>query len=122
MHKAMNYENYEETIVEGFGVALIGWPGDGKVVNPGSLSSHQRRVLKSALEKEDCKWVKLTPAQMEARKLKDAQREQGGERVSGPPRKKRAKTSAPERAEHERVEEDEDEENDLDDDDVNMAC
>lgn len=34
----MNYANYESKIVEELGVALIGWPGDGKVENPGGLS------------------------------------------------------------------------------------
>jgi hypothetical protein len=94
--KKMNYTNYESKIVEELGVALIGWPGDGKVENPGSLGPDKGLELRVALEKNQCKWVILTKGQQEARKRQNAQREQDGEMVYGPPRKKRARISAPE--------------------------
>jgi hypothetical protein len=88
----MNYVNYERSIVGELGVALIGWPGDGKVENPGSIGLDKGLALKDALEKSECKWILLTSEQQEARKIQNSQREHNGEMVYGPIRKKRAKT------------------------------
>lgn len=95
-NKVMNYTNYERKIVEELGVALIGWPGGGKVENPGGLTHDKVLALRNALEKNDCRWVILTCEERETRKRKNAEREQDGEKVYGPPRKKRVKRSAPE--------------------------
>ena len=105
----MNYLNYESKIVEELGVALTGWPGDGKVENPGNLGPDKGLALKDALVKKECKWIILTSEQQEARKIQNAQREQDGEMVYGPPRKKRAKRSTLEKG----VEEE---------DDATMVC
>ena len=91
----MNYTNYETKIVEELGVALIGWPGDGKVENPGNLSLDTGLALRSALGNKECRWIILTSEQQEAWKRQNAQRERDGETVYGPPRKKRAKKSSP---------------------------
>ena len=92
--KKMNYKNYERKIVEELGVALIGWPGDGTVENPGTISMDKGTALRNALKKKECQWVKLTSEQLETRKSQNAQRAEDAEKVYGPPRKKRAKRNA----------------------------
>ena len=92
--KKMNYKNYERKIVEELGVALIGWPGDGTVENPGTISMDKGIALRNALEKKECRWVKLTSEQLETRKSQNAQRAEDGEKVYGSPRRKRAKRNA----------------------------
>jgi hypothetical protein len=89
----MNYTNYESGIVEKFGVALIGWPVDGKVQNPGSLGPDEGLVLRNALEREECRWTILSEEEWEARKIQNAQREKDGEQIYVP-RKKRKKSTA----------------------------
>ena len=84
-NRRMNYINYKSKIIEELGVALIGWPGDGKVENPSSLGPDKGLVLRNALEKKECKWVILTSEKQEAWKLQNSQRKQDGEMVYGPP-------------------------------------
>ena len=55
--------NYERKIVEELGVALIGWPGNGEVENPGGLSPNKGLALKNALETKECRWIILTTEQ-----------------------------------------------------------
>jgi hypothetical protein len=87
INKRMNYANYKSKIVEELGIALIGWPEDGKVENPGSLGPDKGLALKDTLKKKECKWIILTPEQQEARKFQNAQRERDGKVVYGPPRR-----------------------------------
>ena len=100
-NKKMNYINYERKIVEDLGVALIGWPEGGKIKNSGNIGIDMALELREALEKKECRWVVLTLEEKKDRKRRNAQREQDGEMVYGPPRKKRAKRSAPENEEQE---------------------
>jgi len=113
-NKRMNYAKYESKIIEELGVALIGWPEDGKVENPGILDIDKSLALRKALETNECRRIILTSEQKKAWIFQNAQCEQDGE----PPRKKQAtgERSVPE---NEGVDEDVEEE-DLHD--VNMAC
>ncbi|KAN0111299.1 hypothetical protein V8E52_008674 [Russula decolorans] len=103
----MNYTNYESNIVEKCGVALIGWPVNGKVQNPGGLSPDEGLILRNALETNECRWTVLTKEQRDARKIQNGQRERDGEQVYVP-RKKRTKRSAPEDEGGVHLEEDDD--------------
>jgi hypothetical protein len=111
--KRMNYINYESKIIEELGVALIGWPGGGKVENPSYLSPDKGLALKNALEKRECRWIVLTSEQLESRRCQNVQCEQDGETIYGPARKKRTKRSE---CENDGVEED------LPVHDTSMAC
>ncbi|KAH7910715.1 hypothetical protein BJ138DRAFT_1008139, partial [Hygrophoropsis aurantiaca] len=65
-HK-MNYENYERAVVERFGVALVGWPS-GRVRNPARMGGkNEVQALYDALTNETCRWVSLTPSQLDDR-------------------------------------------------------
>ncbi len=92
----MNYMNYERKIVEKLGVALIGWPGNSEVENPGGLSPDKGLALRNALETKECRWIILTTEQQEAWKIKNVECEKDGKKVYGPPQKKWARRSAPE--------------------------
>jgi hypothetical protein len=94
----MNYENYERQIVERFGVVLIGWPLGGSICQPGKLPIDDATILRNALAREECKWVKLTHAQVIARKARNSKRQENGEVVYGPPRKPRATKMVPTQA------------------------
>ena len=87
----MNYANYEKKIVEAFEVALVGWPLDGRVCNPGHLGCSDLNTLSDALSRGVCKWVALTPEEAAARRIDNQQRSSDGEQVYGPPRKPRAR-------------------------------
>ena len=69
----MNYTNYEQKIVEHFGVALDGWPLDGHVCNPGDLGCKDMALLRDALENGVCKWTLLTSEELSARKAANQQ-------------------------------------------------
>jgi len=47
-------------------VALVGWPLDGHVHNPGALSSKDDNMLRDALSCKVCKWTLLTPEEVAA--------------------------------------------------------
>ena len=57
----MNYARYEHKIVQSVGVALDGWPINGRVRNPGDLTCVEATILRGALVHGMCKWVILTP-------------------------------------------------------------
>ncbi len=85
----MNYDNYEAKIVEKYGVELVGWPC-AKMANPGSIGSDNVFKLLAALEGPDtrtCYWKRLTPAQLDARKQRNAERVRNGETVYKPRKK-----------------------------------
>lgn len=58
---AMNYINYNEAIVQRYGIELVGWTYD-KFVNPSEFSSAlgPLRRLIDAINAGNCKFVKLT--------------------------------------------------------------
>jgi hypothetical protein len=57
----MQYVNYEEAIIQRYGIELQGWTYD-KFVNPSELSTSLPllRKLLNAIDTGDCKFVKLT--------------------------------------------------------------
>ncbi|KAJ6600156.1 hypothetical protein B0H10DRAFT_2322439 [Mycena sp. CBHHK59/15] len=65
----MEYVHYREDIVVKHGLELIRWTAD-KFVSPSELSSslHVLGKLRDALKEGTCKWVKLSPAEHQARK------------------------------------------------------
>ncbi|KIM54660.1 hypothetical protein SCLCIDRAFT_136438, partial [Scleroderma citrinum Foug A] len=85
----MNYLNYEHSIVEKHGVALVGWPEELlPVQNPVYIGS--REVVKplwEALVSKTCHWIRLTNEQHQER-IKDNQVHQArGEEVYKPRKK-----------------------------------
>ena len=90
----MNYDHYEDKVVEALGVELVGWPLDGPIRNPGKISTNEAIIVSNALKKGMCQWVILTSEQLDARRASNAQRVGNGEQVYGPPRKKRARKTS----------------------------
>ncbi|TFK61888.1 hypothetical protein BDN72DRAFT_863267 [Pluteus cervinus] len=71
----MNYDNYERRIVETYSIALVGWPFD-RITNPGSINAQAEvALLACALDAKKCKWVKLSPKELSARKKKNQARQ-----------------------------------------------
>jgi hypothetical protein len=64
----MHYVNYEEAIVQRYGIELIGWTYD-KFVNPSELSTaiEPLRKLLDAINNGHCKFVKLTKEERQKR-------------------------------------------------------
>ena len=58
----MHYTDYEEKVVQRYGVELIGWTYE-KLVNPSELSTSLRQLLE-AINTGSCKFIKLTQAQL----------------------------------------------------------
>jgi hypothetical protein len=90
----MNYDHYEEKIVEALGVDLIGWPLNSPIRNPGKMMTNEVIILHSVLRSGECKWVNLSLEQVGIRKASNAQRVADGEQVYGLPRKKRARKAS----------------------------
>ena len=65
----MHYADYEEKIVQRYGVELIGWTYE-KLVNPSELSTSLPglRQLLEAIKTGSCKFIKLTQAQLKQRR------------------------------------------------------
>ncbi|KAJ3484015.1 hypothetical protein NLJ89_g12016 [Agrocybe chaxingu] len=65
----MQYVNYEELVVQRYGVELVGWTYE-KFVNPSELSTSlpPLRQLLDAINNGDCKFRKLTVAEVKARR------------------------------------------------------
>ena len=65
----MQYVNYEELIIQKYGVELQGWTFE-KLVNPSELSTSLpglRRLL-DAINNGECKFTKLTPLEVKQRR------------------------------------------------------
>jgi hypothetical protein len=64
----MAYVQYEEKIVQNYGIKLVGWTAP-RLVNPSELSSSLAPLqqLVHALKTEACKFVKLSPAERQER-------------------------------------------------------
>ncbi|KAI0274603.1 hypothetical protein BC834DRAFT_965116 [Gloeopeniophorella convolvens] len=89
----MNYDNYEQRIVEKLGVCLVGWPIPSPVRNPGTLTRDETLVLHNALVAGACRWEALSGEEVEARKAENRRRQANGEKIYKPrkPRAKKAK-------------------------------
>jgi hypothetical protein len=96
----MNYANYERSIIHKYHVKLDGWPTGIPFATPHSISTvDEIRLLRHYLVEKQCKWVKLTHAQIKeimesfAAKVQDgtiAGRKRKVRADKGKPRKKRA--------------------------------
>ncbi|KAI0702842.1 hypothetical protein BC835DRAFT_1303302 [Cytidiella melzeri] len=66
----MNYVNFEEQIVQRYGLAIVGWPANVHFVNPSDLSDSLPPLqgLCDALTNGSCKFVRLTAAEVKARR------------------------------------------------------
>ncbi|KAI0699212.1 hypothetical protein BC835DRAFT_1412677 [Cytidiella melzeri] len=66
----MNYVNFEEQIVQRYGLAIVGWPANVHFVNPSDLSNSLPPLqgLCDALTNGSCKFVRLTAAEVKARR------------------------------------------------------
>jgi hypothetical protein len=85
----MNYINYETAIVQSHGVKLIGFPLV-RFVNPSEVTNiTDMRRLRNALRSGECKWVRLSQAELDAHAEALEVRRKDGE-VVGKPRKKRS--------------------------------
>jgi hypothetical protein len=65
----MQYTNYDELIIQKYGIELQGWTFE-KLVNPSQLSTSLpglRRLL-DAINNGDCKFVKLSPLEVKRRR------------------------------------------------------
>jgi hypothetical protein len=61
----MNYSNYETSIVETYGVRLVGWPLGVKFVNPSNIGTvGDIRKLWDALKACTCYWAALSSAEV----------------------------------------------------------
>jgi hypothetical protein len=65
----MHYTDYEEKVVQCYGVELIGWTYE-KLVNPSELSTSLPglRQLLEAINTGSCKFIKLTQTQLKQRR------------------------------------------------------
>ena len=62
----MNYLNYETSIVQGWGVKLVGWPDGISFVNPSHLRTvSDLRRIRDALKSKTCYWKALTAKERE---------------------------------------------------------
>lgn len=107
-HIKMNYNNYEHSIVERYGVELVGWPSDLLPIrNPSTIGGRERvQCLLDALDAHPCCWVELSPEELVARISSNQARQANGECVYKP-RKKRAAKSLEKSREHVESSEDE---------------
>ncbi|KAG6379039.1 hypothetical protein JVT61DRAFT_11468 [Boletus reticuloceps] len=80
----MNYNNYKQRIVERYGIALMGWPLDGHVKNPGKLHRADLEKVIDALQKEKCRLVKLSKSALAAWVADNKARQAHGEQVYKP--------------------------------------
>ena len=65
----MHYADYEEKVVQRYGVELIGWTYE-KLINPSELSTSLPglRKLLDAINTGSCKFIKLTQDQLKQRR------------------------------------------------------
>lgn len=84
---AMNYDNYERSIVVRYHVRLVGWPGAFK--SPSTIMQvKEARDLRAALKSGACRWIKMSPADVKLHNEEMEEREEMGE-VIGKKRKVR---------------------------------
>lgn len=92
-HLEMNYANYDERILIPYKIKLMGHPFGIK--NPSDITIvTDLCTLRTALKAGDCKWVRLTQAEVDAH-AKDIDARRGEGEVVGKPRKKRSDAGVP---------------------------
>lgn len=85
----MNYANYNTAIVQVHGVKLAGFPLE-RFVNPSEVTNiTDMRRLRNALRSGECKWVRLSQAELDAH-AEDLEACCKDGKVVGKPRKKRS--------------------------------
>jgi hypothetical protein len=90
----MNYENYEQKIVETYSITLKTFPL-GTVVNPGKIGHHEDLVqLLNSLMDGSCEWVKLTDTELTEHVKKNIGHQAHSEKVYKPPKHRTNTTSA----------------------------
>jgi hypothetical protein len=81
-NQLINYSNYDGKIVERYSIALVGWPFEHPVCNPGEVGSHgEVSKLLDALQGGVCKWVRLSDKELEEQKKNNQRRQANGEQV-----------------------------------------
>ncbi|VDC05141.1 unnamed protein product [Peniophora sp. CBMAI 1063] len=101
--------NYEERIVLKKGVALVGWPFKFPVCDIDGLDPTQQYLLNVTLCEKTCKWVILTPAELQARRLAFNMAHIKAIKSTAGQSKKRARREEEEEEEEDEGEEEEDE-------------
>ena len=77
----MNYNNYEEKVIQRLKVKLVGWPFE-KVVSPIKLYTiGELRTLRDALQSGACAWVQLSNQELKLHADHMVVRRKGGEVV-----------------------------------------
>src|SRR5271168_507101 len=85
----MNYDNYDEKVVQKFKVKLVGWPFE-KIISLAKLYTiGELRTLRDTLRSGACCWVQLSKLELKAHANEIATRREGGE-VIGKIRKQRS--------------------------------
>ncbi|KAG2079042.1 hypothetical protein BDR04DRAFT_990538, partial [Suillus decipiens] len=80
----MNYDNYEQKIVETYGVNLQNYPL-GVMQNPGKIGCREDLIkLLNSLVNSSCLWVRLTKDELAECKKKNQECEAHGEQVYKP--------------------------------------
>ncbi|KAG2124202.1 hypothetical protein DEU56DRAFT_744825 [Suillus clintonianus] len=91
----MNYHNYETSVIETYGVRLVGWPNGVKFTSPSNIGTvGDIRKLRDALKARTCYWTVLSPAELKAHASELDTRRSAGE-VVRKPRKKRSDAGVP---------------------------
>jgi hypothetical protein len=84
----MNYNNYETSVIETYGVRLVGWPHGVKFTSPSNIGTvGDICKLWDALKARTCYWTVLSPAEVKAHASELDTRCSAGE-VVWKPRKK----------------------------------
>ncbi|KAG1724127.1 hypothetical protein EDB19DRAFT_1612441, partial [Suillus lakei] len=85
----MNYDNFERSIVEHYGITLVGWPSDLLPIhNPSAVGGwEQVQPLLDALESHACHWEQLSEEKLVARIASNQARQANGECVYKPRKK-----------------------------------
>ena len=86
----MNYENYDVSIVETYGVKLVGWPPSVAFTCPSKIGTvGDMRKLRDALRSGQCFWKRLNSSERTSFGAGLDMRRSAGEQVKKP-RKKRS--------------------------------
>ncbi|KAG2038240.1 hypothetical protein BDR03DRAFT_308571 [Suillus americanus] len=95
MDIVMNYHNYETTIVETYGVRLVGWPHGVKFISPSNIGTvGDIRKLRDALKSRTCYWTALSQTEIKSHAAELNARRLAGEIVRKP-HKKRSDSGVP---------------------------
>ncbi|KAG1752352.1 uncharacterized protein EDB91DRAFT_1044414 [Suillus paluster] len=84
----MNYNNYETSVIETYGVRLVGWPHSVKFTSPSNIGTvGDIRKLHDALKACTCYWTILSSAEVKAHASELDTRHSAGEVVRKPRKK-----------------------------------